>query len=272
MAFSPDAYAQGERFQIEKRRLFASAWLPFCAAGQLAAPGGFVSHTLGGWPMFAIRGADGVARAFRNVCRHQGMPVVEQPAGQCDALRCRYHGWTYDLAGSLVAAPLPVAPGDPGAPIHHLDALALVEAGGMIHVRDRRSPETVVPALALGDRVFHDAPSLDLDANWKTAIESLLADAAWRFVWPIAFAGNIGDARVVRQIVPRSFTRTRVVDLVFAAPGADVMAARAALAAGGARVKTAAETLQQARAAGDGGPENPAMHEFRDRLATAVGL
>ncbi|MBI3513025.1 MAG: Rieske (2Fe-2S) protein [Proteobacteria bacterium] len=145
MNFPPEAYSQGERFQLEKRRLFTSAWLPFCAAGQLAAAGSFVSHTLGGWPMVAIRGDDGVARGFRNVCRHQGMPVVEQPTGQCAALRCRYHGWTYDLTGALTAAPPPVAPADPAAPIHHLDALALAEAGGMMHLRGRDGDDTAPP-------------------------------------------------------------------------------------------------------------------------------
>src|SRR5258708_2691186 len=139
MRFAAEAYTQGERFQLEKRRLFASAWLPFCAAGQLAAPGTFVSHTMGGWPMFAIPGADGTARRFRNTGGDRGMPVVAEPAGQCDVLRCRYHGWTYDLAGALVSAPPLVAPEDPRAPLHQLDALALVETGGMIHVRGRGS-------------------------------------------------------------------------------------------------------------------------------------
>ena len=269
MSFAADAYTQGERFQLEKRRLFATAWLPLCAAGQLAAPGRFVSHTIGGWPMVAIRGADGTARGFRNVCRHQGMPVVETPAGQCDVLRCRYHGWTYDLAGALVSAPPLVAPADPSAPLHHLDALALVETGGMIHVRGRGSTEPALPELALGASTYRDALSLDVDANWKTVIEHLLVDAAWRFAWPIAFAGAVGDACIVRQVVPRSFTRTRLVDLLFAAPGTDASAVRAAVTADAQRARTEAQALQQARAAGDNGPENPAVNEFRDGLAAA---
>jgi nitrite reductase/ring-hydroxylating ferredoxin subunit len=270
MGFAAEAYTQGERFQLEKRRLFAASWLPFCAADQLAAPGMFVNHTMGGWPMFAIRGADGVARGFRNKCRHQGMPVVEKPAGQCDALRCRYHGWTYDLAGALTFAPPLVAPEDLRAPIHHLDALALVETGGMIHVRGRGTGAPEVADIALGDRTYRDALSLDLDANWKTVIECLLADADRRFVWPIAFTGDLGDARIVRQVVPRSFSRTRLVDLVFAAPGIDPSAARDAVAADAQHVKTAAEALQHARAAGDNAPDLPAVDAFRERLATIL--
>jgi nitrite reductase/ring-hydroxylating ferredoxin subunit len=261
MSFGPDAYAQGERFQLEKRRLFADAWLPLCASGQLAGPGAFVSHTIGGWPLVAIRGPDGVARAFRNICRHQGMPVVEKPAGTCEALRCRYHGWVYDLTGAFVSAPPLVAPSDPEAAVHHLDALTLDEAGGVIQVRGRARGETPAPRFDLGDAAFTGATSLDIDANWKTVIEFLLTDPAWRFVWPLAFVGDAAGMRVVRQIVPRSFLRTRLVDLAFGDGAADAGA-----------VKIGAEALQARRIAGDVAPEAPAIEAFRAQLAAACGL
>ena len=265
MTFSAEAYAQGERFQLERRRLFARTWLPFCAAGQLAAPGDFVSQTVGGWPMVAIRGADGLARGFRNACKHQGMPVVEKPAGRCDVLRCRYHGWTYDLAGALIVAPPPVAPADPSAPFNPLDALALAERDGIVHLRGRGDDAAPLADLAVAGLDFVAAHSLDLDANWKTAIEWQLGDEAWTFVWPIAFVAARGDARIVRQVVPRSFTRTRLIDLVFGA-------AMDAAASDAQRAKTGAQDLQTRRAAGDGGPASPAVDGFRERLATALAV
>src|SRR5881394_3805652 len=109
---TPEAYVGAEQFVREKRLIFAREWLPFCAAAQVAESGAFVNHAMGGWPVFAVAGAEGVVRAFRNLCRHQNMPVVDQPAGRCSELRCRFHGWTYDLAGALVSAPAPVAPTD----------------------------------------------------------------------------------------------------------------------------------------------------------------
>jgi nitrite reductase/ring-hydroxylating ferredoxin subunit len=263
MTFDPAAYTQGERFQLERRRLFGEAWLPFCARGQLAEPGAFVTHALGGWPVVAVRGRDGVARAFRNVCRHQGMPVVEQPAGIVESLRCRYHGWTFDLTGAFAAAPPPVAPSDPDAAIHHLDALSVAESGSLIHVRSRGRDTTPAPFVELGGAPFITAASTDVDANWKTVIECQLADPAWRFLWPIAFLGTT----VVRQIVPRSFSRTRVIDLRFgpASGGATALTADAAV------LKAGAETLQARRAAGDGAAESPAVEAFRARLVEVCG-
>ncbi|MBV8166975.1 MAG: Rieske (2Fe-2S) protein [Alphaproteobacteria bacterium] len=255
MTFDAAAYTQGERFQLERRRLFAEAWLPFCASGQLPAPGAFVTHALGGWPLVAVRGPDGVARAFRNTCRHQGMPVVETPAGSCEALRCRYHGWTFDLTGAFVSAPPLVAPSDPEAAIHHLDELTLDEAGGMILVRGRAREPAPAPRLAPGG-AFAGAATTDVDANWKTVVEHLLTDPAWRFAWPIAFLGET----VVRQIVPRSFSRTRVIDLRFGDAATDAAA-----------LKSGAEALQARRAAGDGAAETPAVEAFREQLFAVCG-
>jgi nitrite reductase/ring-hydroxylating ferredoxin subunit len=256
MTFDPAAYTQGERFQLERRRLFGEAWLPFCARGQLAEPGAFVTHALGGWPVVAVRGRDGVARAFRNVCRHQGMPVVEKPAGTCEALRCRYHGWTFDLAGAFVSAPPLVAPSDPEAAIHHLDELTVAESGSLIHVRGRARDSAPAPLVELGGAPYSGAASTDVDANWKTVIECQLADPAWRFLWPIAFLGTT----VVRQIVPRSFSRTRVIDLMFGPANGNAAA-----------LKAGAEALQARRAAGDGTAESPAVEAFRSRLVEVCG-
>src|SRR5207248_3069122 len=53
----------------------------------------------------AVRGADGVLRAFYNVCRHHAAAVMTEEAGCAQLLRCPYHGWTYGLDGTLKGAP-----------------------------------------------------------------------------------------------------------------------------------------------------------------------
>ena len=58
-----------------------------------------------GEPILVVRGEDGVLRAFSNVCRHRAAQVINEPAGTATKLRCRYHGWTYDLCGQLRGVP-----------------------------------------------------------------------------------------------------------------------------------------------------------------------
>lgn len=261
------AYTQGEAFQREKRTVFARVWLPFCAAGQVAEAGAFVSHSLGGWPLFLVRGQDGVLRAFHNTCRHQQMPVVEKPAGRCDMLRCRYHGWTYDLNGALAVAPPMVAPPDIKAV--HLGAIETAEQDKLVFVRVEHGAEAVPATSGLDGTRFAAAIVTDAACNWKTAVEALLAEPGWELQWPIALRRTAGDARVVRQIVPRSFIRTRFVDLVFAAGAVDD-AGQAAIAAAAAADKAKAEALQERRAAGVlDGDTPPVVRDFQARVAAA---
>jgi nitrite reductase/ring-hydroxylating ferredoxin subunit len=54
-----------------------------------------------------VRDKDEHIRAFHNICRHRGNKLVwsdapgEETSGTCRQFACKYHGWRYDLDGSL---------------------------------------------------------------------------------------------------------------------------------------------------------------------------
>ena len=56
-----------------------------------------------------------------NVCRHRAGPLVDDGAGSCRALVCRYHGWSYELDGGLRSAR------GSGIPHADLDGVGLLE-------------------------------------------------------------------------------------------------------------------------------------------------
>ncbi len=256
------AYTEGDQFQRERRNLFGRNWLAFCATSQLRGAGAFVSHTIGGWPLFVQRGTDDALRAFHNVCRHQGMPVIEKPTGTCEQLRCRYHGWTYDLTGALIAAPPMVAPADMSA--QHLNGVSLTVAGGLLFVAVKPAGPAPEPLAAAAGELASSV-STDAFCNWKTLAEALLLDGSWEFHWPNVFTRQIGGGQLVRQVVPRSFNRTRFFDLMFGGMGGDAAGALASAD------KARAEALQEQRAAGTLDPDNPALAGFRTRVVTAAG-
>jgi len=116
--------AETDAFQVEKRTVFATEWLPIAMGSQIPAHGDYASNTVGGRPVLVARGADGLVRTFRNVRRHQQMQIVEKPIGHCTEFRCRYHAWTYNLGGRFVTASAQFAPIDPRSPNVHLREIA----------------------------------------------------------------------------------------------------------------------------------------------------
>jgi choline monooxygenase len=89
----------------ERTRIFGRSWQFVGRAEQVKEPGQYLTTDIAGEPVLAVRGDDGGLRAFFNVCRHRASPILNDEAGCVGKLRCRYHGWTYDLAGRLKGTP-----------------------------------------------------------------------------------------------------------------------------------------------------------------------
>lgn len=85
-------YSDPALWQRERRSVYGASWNLIARADQLIEPGSYVAHVVAGWPVFVLEGRDGRLRAFHNVCRHRAAAMVEDGAGRCDVLRCRYHG------------------------------------------------------------------------------------------------------------------------------------------------------------------------------------
>jgi choline monooxygenase len=98
-------YLRSDVFELERHRIFADSWQVVASTDQLREPGSYVTGDVAGEPIVVVRDGSGFLRAFYNVCRHRAGRVAHECDGQTDRLRCRYHGWTYDLAGNLRGVP-----------------------------------------------------------------------------------------------------------------------------------------------------------------------
>ncbi|HEX3841375.1 MAG TPA: aromatic ring-hydroxylating dioxygenase subunit alpha [Acidimicrobiales bacterium] len=100
-----DWYTSPALLEVERRRLLDRSWALVGTVEAAAEPGAFLTATVGVSPLLIVRGRDGVLRAFHNLCRHRGVPLLEG-AGQCGRfLTCPYHQWSYELGGGLVRVP-----------------------------------------------------------------------------------------------------------------------------------------------------------------------
>jgi choline monooxygenase len=98
-------YSDPAVYAAECRSVFGGTWQAVGRADQVREPGQFFTADLTGEPLLVVRGDDGELRAFFNVCRHRAARVMPDAGGRATRLRCRYHGWTYDLCGRLRGTP-----------------------------------------------------------------------------------------------------------------------------------------------------------------------
>ena len=174
-------YCSEARLQAELERVFRRIPTPFCPSAALPEAGAFVARDAAGTPILAVRGDDGVVRAFRNACRHRGAQVA-CGAGREKAFVCRYHGWTYGLDGAL--RHVPHAEGFPGLEkgARGLVAVEAVERGGLVWVTQdgggdasheegglASAPEVLPPDF----RVISTTEQRTA-ANWKVVAEGFL--------------------------------------------------------------------------------------------------
>jgi phenylpropionate dioxygenase-like ring-hydroxylating dioxygenase large terminal subunit len=94
--------------ELEKQHVFREQWQIACHVCDVPEPGNYLTLDVVGERALILRGADGQVRAFRNVCRHRGSRLVADDKGACrNALVCPFHGWVYNLDGTLRGAARP---------------------------------------------------------------------------------------------------------------------------------------------------------------------
>jgi phenylpropionate dioxygenase-like ring-hydroxylating dioxygenase large terminal subunit len=99
-------YLSPEYLEIEKDELFRKTWQLACHVSDVPNIGDYYSFDLVGERALIVRGKDNLVRAFHNVCRHRGSRVVATERGTCkSAIVCPFHGWSYNLDGTLRAVP-----------------------------------------------------------------------------------------------------------------------------------------------------------------------
>ena len=178
-------YSDGSILEREHERLFAGRWQYAGHSGQLTQPGSYFTLRVAGIPLVVVRDREGTLRAFVNVCRHRGAEVVSGE-GPCTTLQCHYHAWTYNLDGSLRAAPrsesdagfdgselgLRQAQVDTWGPFIFVNADA--EAAPLADTLGELPRLVERAGLDVDTLSFHSRAPFSLEANWKIAVENFL--------------------------------------------------------------------------------------------------
>ena len=102
---SRKAWTDQRVYELEKKGIFAKAWLFLGHESQIKNPGDFVQAYMCETPIILARGEDHKIYASINSCSHRGLPVCRADHGHTKRFLCPYHNWSYRVDGSLVAIP-----------------------------------------------------------------------------------------------------------------------------------------------------------------------
>ena len=177
-------YTSPEVYDTEKAAVFARTWQMVGRSAEVASPGQYLTAEVAGDPIVVVRAEDGILRAFFNVCRHRAAPIVNEPCGTATKLRCRYHGWTYNLSGRLIGLPEFDGVEDFCKDDNGLPPVSVGEWGGMIwvHLDAPREPlsEFLRPIATWSEQVggagleWFARKSYELRCNWKVYVDNYL--------------------------------------------------------------------------------------------------
>jgi phenylpropionate dioxygenase-like ring-hydroxylating dioxygenase large terminal subunit len=175
-------YHSDALFRLEREKVFLTHWQVVGHECDIPNPGDWLTFDILGERAVVMRGADGVPRAFHNLCRHRGARVVDGHAGSCKgAIVCPFHGWVYNLDGTLRGPSQPRSFGELRREDFGLKPIELDLFHGFLFIRFAPGPQPDIATLMapfdadftsyrMTDLVPVQSPgwSSDLPVNWKS--------------------------------------------------------------------------------------------------------
>lgn len=176
-------YTDPRIFERELEEFFCRSWLNLGREEEIANPGDFFTREIGNESVIVIRGTDGKARAFYNVCRHRGTRLVDLAEGtKLRSIVCPYHGWTYSAEGRLVGAPHTEMLLEFAKEEHGLYGIPIESWGGFVWANlDPQAPPlreefgrffAKFDRFPLGTLRRSNRTTYEVDANWKILVEN----------------------------------------------------------------------------------------------------
>ena len=177
-----DRYTDPAFLKLEDDCIWSKTWLLAGAACDVATPGDFFVFDNLRESILVTCADDGVIRAFYNVCQHRGNQLKHSGCGNSPHLSCGFHGWQYNLDGSIKE--IPEAHDFPqGIPDEKLSLkeLRCEMWGGFVWISMDPGIEPLIDYLGIVPE--HLAPyelesmllvsdeTVEWDCNWKTSVD-----------------------------------------------------------------------------------------------------
>ncbi len=90
----------------EYENIFYNQWICVGRASELKEPGHYKTIHIGTESIIILQDNNNQIIAHHNICRHRGTRICEKLTGKFSkSIQCKYHGWVYNLNGTLIGSP-----------------------------------------------------------------------------------------------------------------------------------------------------------------------
>ncbi|MBK01603.1 MAG: iron-sulfur protein, partial [Acidimicrobiaceae bacterium] len=99
------AYTSRTWHDMEVDRLWSRVWQLACLEDDIPNVGDYHVYDIARLSFVVVRTAPGEIKAYNNACLHRGRQLRHEPGKGAKNLRCAFHGWCWNLDGSLKEIP-----------------------------------------------------------------------------------------------------------------------------------------------------------------------
>lgn len=185
-ALHAQCYTDPKFLEVERDTIFHRTWQWVCHAEKLREPGSYCVTEILGHSIVILRDrGEGRLHAFYNVCQHRAHELLKGE-GETRLIVCPYHGWVYNLDGTLRGAPCTEKLENFDKKDIRLSAVQVEEFCGFVYVNlDPDAPPLAEQSGGLADEIAKYAPDVDrltfahrlnfdIQSNWKNVVDNFL--------------------------------------------------------------------------------------------------
>ncbi len=178
-------YTSRAFFDREIEHLWPRVWQWACREEHVPEPGDHYVYEVGPYSVIVVRSDDDTIQAFLNSCTHRGTKLFgAEGSGYCAHFTCPFHGWSWELDGSIRNIPARWDFPHVSDETHRLQAVKCERWGGFVFINlDPEAPPLADVLDVLPEHFAHFPLERRhitchvekiLPANWKAAQEAFM--------------------------------------------------------------------------------------------------
>jgi phenylpropionate dioxygenase-like ring-hydroxylating dioxygenase large terminal subunit len=178
-----ERYTARSFHEREITQLWPKVWQMACHEQDIPDVGDFITYEIGLRSFVVVRTAPDEIKAYPNACLHRGMQLVDD-RGHTGAFTCRFHGWSWNLDGTLRRIPEDWDFPQTCGRNMRLPQAKVGQWGGFVFINPDEDAAPFEQWLGELPEHFHRAPMENrrvalhiarvMPANWKVAMEAFI--------------------------------------------------------------------------------------------------